>query len=135
MNTEVVVEGVNITEKEKIRLLCAMDRRVLRQQTEYEDIGQDHDMPIPLWYVRRRGSSCSSASSEASHASKGSVASADGGDGGFKPWTKSDEVAEEGDVWQFRRRRSTRELQPSTSGSICNRKDERQVSTGTCNPQ
>jgi hypothetical protein len=97
MLTEVIVERVDISITEQNRLLCAMKARILRQQTEHEDIRQDHEMPIPLSYTKRRGSACSSQST-GSAASMGSVCSADIGEGGFKPWSKS-KYAEESDVW------------------------------------
>lgn len=134
VSTEVVLESVDITKKEKCRLMFKMVQRVLRQITEYEDIEQqEHDMPVPLWYAKRRGSSCSSQSA-GSVASRGSGASADVGDGGFKPCAKEEgAVGEDSDVWRFGR--SAREEQPSEGESANRQKEKRQPSTGTCNPQ
>ena len=133
MLTEVVVERSDISLGEQHRLLCAMKARVLRQQTECEDIGQEHDMPIPLSYTNRRGSACSSQST-GSAASRGSVCSADIGDGGFKPWpTSKEDAEEETDVWRFGK--SATEQQPRSSESAYDLKEKRQPSTGTCIPQ
>ena len=130
-STEVVVERVDIGIREQHRLLCAMDARVLRQQTEYEDIGQEHDMPIPLWYTKRRGSACSSQSA-GSAASLGSLSSVNIGNGGFKPWPKSEDAEEESDVWRFGKSATE---QSSLSESAYDQKEKRQPSTGTCIPQ
>lgn len=132
MLTEVVVERVDISITEQNRLLCAMKARVLRQQTEYGDIKQEHDMPIPLSYTRRRGSACSSQST-GSAASTGSVSSADIGEGGFKPWPKSKDAEEESGVWRFGK--NATERQSRSSESAHDLKEKRQPSTGTCIPQ
>lgn len=90
VSTDLIVEIVDISNKEQNRTIFNMGQRVLKQNVEYEDIGQqDHNMPVPLSYADRRGSAYSSQS-DGSDASGGSDASFDVENGGFKPWAKEE---------------------------------------------
>jgi hypothetical protein len=139
VSTEVMLEGVDITEKEKSQIMFNMGQRVLKHITEYEDVGQqDHSIPVPRWYSKRRGSAYSSVSagSDASRGSDASVEVGRGGwkaEGGFKPWAKEEGVVEEkSDVWRFGK--GARE-EDSSAGVDARVKEKRQPSTGTCATQ